>query len=448
MIQRSAAGRKRSSAEPAGSNLKHGCIDSATFRRKLMSWYRANGRVLPWRQTTDPYRIWVSEIMLQQTRVAAVLDHYRRFVAKFPTVVSLSLAPEDEVLAAWSGLGYYRRARMLHKAAQFLVFEHAGILPSTSAALRTLPGVGEYTAAAIASIAFGESVAVVDGNVERVILRLSGRGDDPELPFGSAARRTFVREQAQLLMPVRRILESVPATCPGQGARRSLKGWSAEERILLNAAAHPKSPAGSAETPSSMEELDDSAAAPHRELEAPARLNAAGDHNQAMMELGATVCLPRAPLCLQCPVQALCRTRGEHRTPERAAQLSRPVALMLATRRRANAIEVLVELRSPSASLMPGMYELPTLPAEPPEESKPVLRLRHAITNTNYAVSVYAVNGAETSSSEFRSGSLPVTGERRWVRTAHLDALPLTGLARKVLHRLRLMDGPAIALLR
>ena len=207
-----------------------------------MHWYRANARKLPWRGVKDPYRTWVSEIMLQQTRVAAVIEHYNRFLQLFPTVVALSLAREEEVLGAWSGLGYYRRARMLHKTAQFITRERGGTLPSDSTGLRTLPGIGEYTSAAIASIAFGESIAVVDGNVERVLLRVLGR---PEV--ATPAARALVQAQANALVPRRRVEGS---------------------------------------------------------------LNSAGDHNQAMMELGATVCLPKGPRCGECPVYSLCATQG------------------------------------------------------------------------------------------------------------------------------------------
>jgi A/G-specific adenine glycosylase len=167
-------------------------LDAALFRRKLMGWYKSHARELPWRGVNDPYRTWLSEVMLQQTRVAAVVEHYENFLRKFPTILALALAPEAEVLAAWSGLGYYRRARMLHRAAQFLTSERGGVLPGTAAELRTLPGIGEYTSAAIASIAFGESVAVVDGNVERVLLRLTGR---PEVK--TAAGRAFVQRKDQ-----------------------------------------------------------------------------------------------------------------------------------------------------------------------------------------------------------------------------------------------------------
>jgi A/G-specific adenine glycosylase len=151
--------------------------DSArpALRRALLRWYDHNRRDLPWRRSRDPYHIWLSEIMLQQTRVAAVLEHYRLFLESFPDIRTLAAASESAVLAAWSGLGYYRRARMLRCCAQKIVDEHCGRFPQTSEDLLTLPGIGRYTAAAIASIAFAEPVAVVDGNVERVLQRLAGR---------------------------------------------------------------------------------------------------------------------------------------------------------------------------------------------------------------------------------------------------------------------------------
>jgi A/G-specific adenine glycosylase len=331
-----------------------------------MNWYSTHARILPWRKVSDPYRIWVSEVMLQQTRVAAVIEHYHDFLRRFPTTVALALAPEAEVLAAWSGLGYYRRARMLHKAAQFLTREHAGVLPGSAAELRTLPGIGEYTSAAIASIAFGESIAVVDGNVERVLLRLTGR---PELR--NAEGRAFVQKQASALVPKR---------------RRTGK------------------------------------------------TNAAGDHNQAMMELGATICLPRAPLCLHCPVYSMCRTRGEHITPPRAAQLSRPAAYLLSLRKRGILTEVLLELRAEDASLMPGMYELPPLPQDAIQGREPLLRLRHAITNTNYYVQIFAARDLQDRG--LRQSVPAAKGDLHWVLTKRLSSLPLTGLTRKVLQRL------------
>jgi len=342
----------------------------ALFRRRLMGWYRSHARDLPWRGVDDPYRTWVSEVMLQQTRVAAVLEHYERFLKVFPTLVSLALAPESAVLAAWSGLGYYRRARMLHKAAKFILRERGGVLPATSAELRTLPGVGEYTSAAIASIAFGESIAVVDGNVERVLLRITGRDQE-----GTAAGRAFVQTQAAALVPKRKVTGTI---------------------------------------------------------------NAAGDHNQAMMELGATICLPRAPLCLQCPLYAMCTTRGEHITPKKRGQRSMPAAYLLSLRKRGTLTEVLLERRAGDASLMAGMYELPPLPQDAVAGREPLLRLRHSITNTNYYVQVFAPRGTEDRA--LRRAVPAAKNDLFWTRTNRLAQEPLTGLARKVLQRLNVME--------
>ncbi len=296
--------------------------------------------------------------MLQQTRVAAVIEHYRVFLERFPTIAALASASELDVLAAWSGLGYYRRARMLYRGAQFVVAELGGRMPCTAVELRTLPGVGEYTSAAIASIAFGESVAVVDGNVERVLLRIAGRPEDT-----TASGRAWVRGQAAELVP--------PARKSG---------------------------------------------------------NAPGDHNQAIMELGATICLPRAPLCLNCPVYVLCETRGEHITAPREKSKSRPAAFLLDLADE----HVLLEKRPDEASLMAGMYELPPLALDEVEGRNPVLRLRHSITNTVYAVAVYAADDLRD--------RVPMRRERLHRVPLHAaGALPLTGLARKVLRRMKLM---------
>jgi A/G-specific adenine glycosylase len=158
----------------AGDAASRVSTDLVVFRRALLGWYDLHRRDLPWRKTRDPYRIWLSEIMLQQTRVAAVLEHYRIFLESFPNLQALAAASEDAALAAWSGLGYYRRARRLHQCAKELVRTHSGRFPRSVEALLALPGIGRYTAAAIASIAFDEPVAVVDGNVERVLRRFTG----------------------------------------------------------------------------------------------------------------------------------------------------------------------------------------------------------------------------------------------------------------------------------
>ncbi len=338
------------------------------FPRLLLTWYRQNARSLPWRGIHDPYRTWLSEIMLQQTRVNAVLEHYSRFVERFPTLLSLALAPEEAVLAAWSGLGYYRRARLMHRTAQLLVQEHGGTLPATAADLLRLPGIGTYTSAAIASIAYGERIAVVDGNVERVLLRVLGR---PETPGAAAAEQ--LNAVAQSLVPSR----------------------------------------------------------------------GAGDHNQAMMELGATVCLPRGPLCSACPVFDLCRTRGEHPTQPRMRMQSKRVTYALATRkvRGSVAVEVLMQRRGKDVSLMAGMLELPQLTRRDDSEGKdlilseePMLRVRHAIVGTNYYVEVVSL------SSRRETAQRAVSREGlEWVAVRALHDQPITGLARKVLQRLRLM---------
>ena len=336
------------------------------LRGQLLSWYKHSRRDLPWRQSADPYAIWVSEIMLQQTRVAVVVERYQAFMDRFPTLVSLALAPEQEVLALWSGLGYYRRARMLHKAAQFVAGHHQGNLPTTAEELRTLPGIGAYTAAAIASIAHGEAVAVVDGNVERVLCRLAGWGAGSRAGGGAALRRKIENLAAQLVDP-----------------------------------ADP------------------------------------GNLNQALMELGATVCLPRNPQCLICPIAADCVTRGEHKTPARPRMQSREVAYALSVRMGMHpgqaSREVLLEQRPATLTVMPDLWELPALadPAVPGDELR--MTVRHAIMQVNYYVRVRTV---------FEDDVEKLLGQgrdRRWVPLGEAVGMALTGLARKVLSRAHLL---------
>jgi len=340
-----------------------------------MAWYRENARALPWRETCVPYRIWVAEIMLQQTRVAAVVETYNGFMRRFPTLVSLALASELEVLVAWSGLGYYNRARLLHKAAQFIVGERKGRLPATAAELRTLPGIGEYTAAAIASIAFGEGVAVVDGNVERVLCRLAG--------WDAGSRK-------------------------GGGATLRRKIESLAGRLLDRA--RP------------------------------------GDFNQAIMELGATVCAPRNPQCPVCPLAADCKTRGEHKTPRRAPMMSRAVGYALSVRTESAAgkqrgpggREVLLEQRSAQQTVMPGMWELPMLVRSDVPQKDLRMSVRHAIMQVNYYVRVRTVFEDDI------EGMTVAGGERRWVPLREAAGMALTGLARKVLTRAHLLAAPPL----
>ena len=346
------------------------------LRTKLLDWYTANQRDLPWRRNKDPYSIWVSEIMLQQTRVAVVIDRHRQFLERFPTVAALAAAGEQDVLALWSGLGYYRRARMLHKAAQFVAEDLRGALPVRSEELRKLPGIGGYTAAAIASIAHNEPVAVVDGNVERVLCRLAGWEATAET--GAAALR-------------RRI------------------------DVLASELVDPRQP---------------------------------GDFNQAMMELGATVCLPRNPQCLVCPIADQCATRGEHKTAARAPMMSREAAYALCLRTRKGVRQVLLEQRPSSVTVMPGMWELPALRNGSVPDEHLRMTVRHAIMQVNYSVRIRAVAEAEVSALTVGAHA------RRWVAVDELSLLPLTGLARKVLTRAHLLVSsgqmvrePAAALL-
>jgi len=290
--------------------------------------------------------------MLQQTRVAAVIEHYERFLRRFPTVEKLAAARESSVLAAWSGLGYYRRARMLHAAAKVVVREMAGKFPATSAEWRDLPGIGRYTAAAIASIVFAEPVAVVDGNVERVLQRTAGQ------------------------------------TLSGESL------WQAAEHLLDR-----KRP---------------------------------GDFNQAMMELGATVCTPRTPACLTCPVMELCNTRGELASSRKQIrQTKREIHFALDYRSdEGNGGSVFLVQRPHDARLMAGMWELPEIPTpEPslrPAITEPAFTLRHAITVTNYTVRVWRCQP-------------PGQPAGRWIATRRLPTLAMTGLARKSLRNARIL---------
>src|ERR1700739_3519715 len=171
--------------------LKIPAAEIPKFRRRLLSWFVERRRDLPWRRTKDPYRIWLSEIMLQQTRVAAAIPYYERFLQRFPDIHSLASAPQEDVLRLWSGLGYYSRARNLQKAAQQIVAKHGGQFPSRLEDALALPGIGNYTAAAILSIAFGEKQAVLDGNVARVLARLGAiRGDLRESQRWQKLQRT------------------------------------------------------------------------------------------------------------------------------------------------------------------------------------------------------------------------------------------------------------------
>lgn len=337
-------------------------------RRALLNWYEEHKRDLPWRRSRDPYAIWVSEIMLQQTRVETVLPYYGKFLNRFPSLESLARAEVEEVLGVWSGLGYYRRARLLHQAAQRLSADR-NQLPRKVKELRDLPGIGAYTAAAIGSIAFGLAEPAIDGNVERVISRYLGIDVDPKR--GEA--RQLVRQSATDLLDEQR----------------------------------------------------------------------PGDSNQALMELGATLCGPRNPQCLPCPLGPDCQGRISGDPGAYPAARPRPAATRV---RRQVAIvgsqgTVLLFRRPEAAEILPGMWELPWI--EPRDGigheerfanryggcwqiGDSLGKVRHSITHRQFEVEVFA---ARLETGEV----LAESREAGWFSPQDLGNLPVSSLVRKSL---------------
>jgi A/G-specific adenine glycosylase len=341
--------------------------------RPLLAWYARRRRDLPWRRTRDPYAIWVSEMMLQQTQVATVVPYYGRWMRSFPTVQALAAAPESRVLKAWEGLGYYTRARNLHRAAQIVLRELGGRLPETAQELRRLPGIGPYTAGAIASIAFDQDEPVVDGNVARVLCRLHRVRANPKAP--ATVRRLWRLARAAL-------------------------------------------PAGRA-----------------------------GDFNQAMMELGATLCTPRRPKCAECPAARLCRARAsgdQERLPR--SRPRRPVphyhGAIGVIRHRGR---ILIDRRKPEG-LLGGLWEFPggkrekgetleeCLHREAREELgievgdlRPLTVIRHAYSHFRVTLHVFECR--------LRSGRpRPIAcAECRWVRPVDLAAYAFPTANRKII---------------
>ncbi len=258
------------------------------FRRRLAEWYDVTRRDLPWRRTRDPYLIWISEVMLQQTQVQTVIPYFERFVERYPTIDDLERADLQAVLKAWEGLGYYQRARNLHRAAAEIVRRHGGIVPNTPETFRRLPGAGEYITAAVMSIAFDHPIPVVDGNVKRVLARVFTLDAATNSP--SAKVTSTFAERAKALLP-------------------------------------PERP---------------------------------GDHNQAMMELGALVCAPRAPRCEACPVAGLCRAHQSGVVKDYPRRVVKPpvpsrhIAVGVIRRRGC----VLITRRKPRG-LLGGLFEFP-----------------------------------------------------------------------------------------
>jgi A/G-specific adenine glycosylase len=262
----------------------------AAFRKSLVEWYRANARNLPWRVRPTPYHVWVSEIMLQQTRVEVVREYFTRFIRRFPSLRKLAAANIEDVLQAWSGLGYYRRARMLHAAAREIVQRHRGRFPAVFEDVIALPGIGRYTAGAILSIAFNQPRPIVDGNVQRVFARLTASNGD---------------------------------------------AWPSAEEHVVDGRAEGLPPA---------------------------------ELNQALMELGAMICTPRAPRCSACPVRRHCRALktdavADHPAPKARARVREQHYLFAAVRDVRNRVLLVRREENDNTSLLPGgLWELPHTP--------------------------------------------------------------------------------------
>jgi A/G-specific adenine glycosylase len=345
----------------------------AAFRSELLGWFRQSKRDLDWRRTRDPYRIWISEIMLQQTRVATVLPYYRRFLSKFSTIEALARAPLETVLRHWAGLGYYSRARNLHRAAKEIVARHNGEFPRRMEGALALPGIGHYTAAAVLSITYGSPYAVLDGNVARVLARLGAIRGDLRMPN----RWRALGEAATALLTV----------------------------------------------------------------------HEAGDWNQAMMELGATVCAPRGPRCTICPVSRWCRAHAQG------------IALQLPARRRKRKLvsmvisaavlldphgrTLVVKDKSEHSSLFSNLWRFPVVQSSKTEPEQlarllhnslgfagrlePLAKARHTVTFRRIVLAPFLARV-----DKLHAAAASFTGAIRTPRLDELGRMPISSATRKI----------------
>lgn len=355
----------------------------AILQKRLLRWYEENRRDLPWRNVADPYAVWISEVMLQQTQVQSVIPYYGRFLKKFPNIPALANAGTDAVLRLWAGLGYYSRARNLQAAARIIVERFGGAFPGNYADILALPGIGRYTAAAIASIAFGQAYAVVDGNVSRVLTRLLGISGEPK----SIAVQSRLWEAAQRLLPASR----------------------------------------------------------------------PGDFNQAVMELGATICTPRQPECSSCPWTRHCWARQQGRQeslPEKArggpARKSHQAAVVVRHRGR------YLILRRSSQRLLKDFWEFPSVELHNRQTAsemaarlaseacglkinsvEPLMTVKHSITTRRIELQVFQA--------EVERGAIlePNAPGRRWVGLKDLGRYAFASAAQRILAELRKSSGAA-----
>ena len=351
-----------------------------TFRQSLRAWHKKNGRELPWRGVRDPYQVWISEIMLQQTTVAAVVPYFERFLARFPSVLELAAAPEAEVLRLWEGLGYYSRARNIHRAAQVIVSEYAGKFPEELDRLNSLPGIGRYTAGAIRSFAFNLSAPIVEANTLRLYSRLLGLEVDPRSTAGQRQLWAF----AEMLVP-----ENEP-----------------------------------------------------------------GDFNQALMDLGATICTPVAPQCDTCPVRAWC-VAAKHGNQAEIPRLKPRVAITPVTELSLivrQGQHYLLYHRQPGERWA-GLWDFPRLECpleiagQAHRESRwleelgrtlfhPRLDIGENFITINHSVTRFRIT-LKCFLAEMRGRELTAPVHHRWCTTAEIAELPLSMTGRKIAQALQ-----------
>lgn len=350
------------------------------LQSRLIEWYKKNHRPLPWRQTRDPYRIWVSEVMLQQTQVQTVVPYYQEFIQRFPTVETLAKADLQQVLKQWEGLGYYGRARNLHRASQEILTRHGGQFPEAHDEIKKLPGVGDYIAAALSSIAFNTPFAVVDGNVKRVLSRLF----EIDTPINKNGVNRYFGRMAEGLLERRQ----------------------------------------------------------------------PGTYNQAIMELGALICRPKAPECTQCPISPMCQalgngTVGQYPKRIRAARLPEyKIAIGVVFKKD----KVLITKRRPKG-LLGGLWEFPGGKINSQESPKtacireikeetgltvtvtePLSQIKHAYTHFKIVAHVFVCR--------YVTGRVRLQGpeDYRWIRIDEIDNYPFPGANHKFIPLIRKWD--------
>lgn len=321
------------------------------FRSRLVAWFKKNARDLPWRNTRDPYAVLVSEMMLQQTQVATVIEYFERWMRRFPDLPSLAAAAEADVLQVWQGLGYYSRARNLHRAAQLVMTRHAGVFPDALDAIRALPGVGRYTAGAVATFAFDHSTPIVDANIARVLARLFNMCN----PIDTALGQAVLWQIAEELQPEKH----------------------------------------------------------------------AGVFNEAIMELGALICLPRAPKCFSCPVRENCRAENPESLPVKKA---RRKTVALAERCAWIVAGGRILLEQQTGPRWNGLWKLPGARSADFElrKQKPLLRMSYPFTHHRVALSIFREAAPEKR----------CAGER-WFRFGGLDEIAIAAPHRRAIRELR-----------